>query len=63
MAGCLANSDKKKIMSEPKPKADDKQPETTTEHVAEQPEEFGGSNKPDPIRYGDWEVGGRCSDF
>ncbi len=25
--------------------------------------EIGGSNKPEPTRYGDWEVGGICTDF
>jgi shikimate dehydrogenase len=26
--------------------------------------EIGGfENKPEPTRYGDWDVGGRCSDF
>ncbi len=26
--------------------------------------EVGGfENRPEPTRYGDWEVGGRCSDF
>jgi hypothetical protein len=27
------------------------------------PKEFGGSGKPEPTRYGDWEVNGRCVDF
>lgn len=27
------------------------------------PEEFGGTNGPEPTRYGDWEHGGRCTDF
>jgi hypothetical protein len=27
------------------------------------PKEFGGSGKPEPTRYGDWEVAGRCVDF
>ena len=27
------------------------------------PEEIGGPKGPEPTRYGDWEVGGRCSDF
>lgn len=26
-------------------------------------EEFGGQQGPDPTRYGDWEKGGRCTDF
>lgn len=32
--------------------------------VVDQPAgETGGSDKPEPTRYGDWEVGGRCTDF
>jgi len=27
------------------------------------PPEFGGPEGPEPTRYGDWERGGRCSDF
>jgi hypothetical protein len=27
------------------------------------PKEFGGSDGPDPVRYGDWEKGGIASDF
>ncbi len=27
------------------------------------PEEIGGSKKPEPTRYGDWEIGGKCVDF
>ncbi len=26
-------------------------------------EEIGGADAPEPTRYGDWEFGGRCSDF
>jgi hypothetical protein len=29
----------------------------------EQVEEIGGPKGPEPTRYGDWEKGGRCSDF
>ncbi|MCB1530711.1 MAG: DUF1674 domain-containing protein [Rhodospirillales bacterium] len=29
----------------------------------EPPKEIGGPVGPEPTRYGDWEVGGRCSDF
>ena len=25
--------------------------------------EFGGQEGPEPTRYGDWEKGGRCTDF
>ena len=30
---------------------------------AERPREIGGPKGPEPTRYGDWEVGGRCTDF
>jgi len=30
---------------------------------AEKPEEVGGRGGLDPVRYGDWEVAGRASDF
>lgn len=29
----------------------------------EMPEEFGGTKGLEPTRYGDWEHGGRCTDF
>jgi hypothetical protein len=30
---------------------------------APRPREIGGPKGPDPTRYGDWEIGGRCIDF
>jgi|GEM_PF-843883 len=33
------------------------------EPVEQPPGEIGGSDRPEPTRYGDWEVGGRCTDF
>lgn len=30
---------------------------------ANSPKEIGGPKGPEPTRYGDWEVGGRCTDF
>lgn len=30
---------------------------------ADQPEEVGGRDGPEPTRYGDWEKNGRCIDF
>lgn len=35
-------------------------PESTEET---RPREIGGPRGPEPTRYGDWEVKGRCSDF
>ncbi len=29
----------------------------------EKNEEYAGQEGPDPTRYGDWEKGGRCTDF
>lgn len=29
----------------------------------QKPGEIGGPQGPEPTRYGDWEVGGRCTDF
>jgi hypothetical protein len=40
-----------------------KQEKPETEKTAEKPKEVGGSAGPEPTRYGDWEKGGRCSDF
>jgi hypothetical protein len=31
--------------------------------AAPRPKEIGGPKGPEPTRYGDWEVKGRCSDF
>jgi len=31
--------------------------------AASMPREIGGPQGPEPTRYGDWEVNGRCSDF
>lgn len=45
-------TDKKPIEKEPKP-----QPKPQI------PKEIGGQEGPEPTRYGDWEKGGRCTDF
>jgi hypothetical protein len=31
--------------------------------AAAPPREIGGPKGPEPTRYGDWEYGGRCTDF
>jgi hypothetical protein len=40
-------------------------PESEKKSVEEprQPKEIGGPKGPEPTRYGDWEVNGRCTDF
>jgi hypothetical protein len=44
---------------------DDAKNEATDEKpkAAPMPKEIGGPKGPEPTRYGDWEVKGRCSDF
>jgi hypothetical protein len=38
-------------------------PTAKPEPKTKQPIEIGGPKGPEPTRYGDWEKGGRCSDF
>lgn len=44
----------------------EKKPSTELQKPIEKPpeKEIGGfENRPEPTRYGDWDVNGRCSDF
>lgn len=41
-----------------KPKADEQKTSQPNENI-----ERGGPKGPEPTRYGDWEVAGRCTDF
>lgn len=42
----------------------DKKPSSEKEEKkAEDKKEVGGPKGPEPTRYGDWEVAGRCTDF
>lgn len=56
------------------PKAQENRPEikilnkkeavsTKTPPVKDNTKEIGGQSGPEPTRYGDWEKGGRCTDF
>jgi hypothetical protein len=46
------------------PAADNVAPKPPAPRAAgEPPQEIGGPKGPEPTRYGDWEVGGRCTDF
>ena len=45
----------------PVPVAEDKDKAESKDKAA--PEEIGGRPGPDPTRYGDWEIKGRCIDF
>jgi hypothetical protein len=39
------------------------EPEASPKQRGVLPPEIGGPKGPEPTRYGDWEVKGRCSDF
>ena len=48
-------------------KTEDKTPASKKDETAPAPpageKEVGGRKGPDPTRYGDWEINGRCVDF
>ena len=46
---------------EPEPSAEQAKPKPPASEP--RPKEIGGPKGPEPTRYGDWEVNGRCSDF
>jgi hypothetical protein len=53
-----------RCMSEPQDQPA-QQPEVTEKPPGSppKPKEIGGPKGPEPTRYGDWEVNGRCTDF
>jgi len=52
------------VMDESPDKPTDTPPAPALKPVSEAPlSEQGGPKGPEPTRYGDWEVGGVCSDF
>lgn len=38
-------------------------PDKEKPELKPRPKEIGGPKGPEPTRYGDWEVNGRCTDF
>jgi hypothetical protein len=57
-----------KYPSSPAPGPADRRPAlpvdgTATPETARAVREIGGPKGPEPTRYGDWEVNGRCTDF
>ena len=46
----------------PKPRPDET-PSQGKIQTPEKKEEIGGRGGLDPVRYGDWEIGGKCVDF
>ena len=63
----MQNNDKSGSSSvgkyKPTPSADANDSETEAQTVADDAEEIGGREGPEPTRYGDWEKNGRCIDF
>jgi hypothetical protein len=53
------------MTTKPPDAADPAKPEANkpAESQLPRPREIGGPKGPEPTRYGDWEVGGRCTDF
>ena len=48
----------------PKPdEAKSSGPQKESDTAPPKPREIGGPKGPEPTRYGDWEVNGRCTDF
>lgn len=45
------------------PKKDKKNQKEEANKLNQKNQEYGGQEGPDPTRYGDWEKGGRCTDF
>jgi hypothetical protein len=48
---------------DPAPPGKADRPARPTAPDAAAPAEIGGPKGPEPTRYGDWEIGGRCTDF
>ena len=46
-----------------KPEKDDAVTPDMADKPADKPIERGGPKGPEPTRFGDWESGGRCTDF
>lgn len=49
--------------TKPKPATEETDTSVRSKPPSQPEGEVGGPEGPEPTRYGDWEVGGRCSDF
>lgn len=56
---------KETTSEKPSPEAEKEQKKRIEEanKLNKEQKEIGGQQGPDPTRYGDWEKGGRCTDF
>jgi hypothetical protein len=55
--------DRAENLSQSPPEKPADPPEDLPDDRPKRPREIGGPKGPEPTRYGDWEVGGRCTDF
>jgi hypothetical protein len=55
--------DPAETLPQPPPEKPADPPEDSAGVPPKRPREIGGPKGPEPTRYGDWEVGGRCTDF
>ena len=51
------------VAADKRPDQDNKANKDKTAALNNKEKEFGGQDGPEPTRYGDWEKGGRCTDF
>ena len=58
-----ADSVTKEPVSNAKPEPPGREALQETARAPEEIKEIGGPKGPEPTRFGDWEKGGRCSDF
>ena len=59
----MTNRDKKTAETDNIAEDDATQPRAEQPLPSDDPIERGGPKGPEPTRYGDWESGGRCTDF
>lgn len=59
----VMNENKYPSKNNPQPSATSKQEGVAPAVVIQKTGETGGPKGPEPTRYGDWEKGGRCTDF
>jgi hypothetical protein len=50
-------------MTKKKPQKPENPALSSENSAQDKPKEIGGPKGPEPTRYGDWDVNGRCSDF
>jgi hypothetical protein len=59
----IVSTNPNKYPQSPSPETADRPPPPDGKPPKEIAKEIGGPKGPEPTRYGDWEVNGRCTDF